>query len=228
MSATVEHPSAMAPTALPDILPIFPLSGALLLPRGRLPLNIFEPRYLNMIDDAMAGDRLIGMVQTQSPPPGSGADPARPHLAQIGCAGRITSYAETPDGRYLITLTGICRFRLGAELPVQTPYRQVRAAFPPFELDLVEEAENEIDRPPLLDALKAYLDHRGLEVDWGMAREAPLEALVNSLAMALPFDQVEKQALLEAETVGARRRTLTTLLRIAAASGDEDTPRQVQ
>ena len=210
---------------LPQVIPVFPLDGVLLLPRGQLPLNIFEPRYLNMIDDVMAGDRLIGMVQLQS---AGVSDPARPHLAQVGCAGRITSYAETGDGRYLITLTGICRFRLGPELPVQTPYRQVRADFGPFEPDL-DEAEEEIAaaRPALLDALKAYLEHRGLDVDWRMAREAPLESLVNSLAMALPFEQAEKQALLEAATLEARRQALTALLRIGAAD-DEDNPHQVQ
>ena len=116
---------------LPQVIPVFPLDGVLLLPRGSLPLNIFEPRYLNMIDDAMAGDRIIGMVQL-----GAGGDPTRPGLAKVGCAGRITSYAETSDGRYIITLTGICRFRLGAELPVQSPYRQVRADFSTFEDDL--------------------------------------------------------------------------------------------
>ena len=215
-------------TDLPLVIPVFPLDGAMLLPGGQLPLNIFEPRYLNMIDDVMAGDRLIGMVQTQTPPAGETADPARPHLAQIGCAGRITSYAETGDGRYLITLTGICRFRLGAELPVQTPYRQVRADFAPFEHDLAEGGEETAaDRPALLDALKAYLERRGLEVDWRMAKEAPLEALVNSLAMALPFEGPEKQALLEADTLEARRQALTALLRIDAA-GDEDNPHQVQ
>src|SRR4051794_38763321 len=113
---------------LPQVIPVFPLDGVLLLPRGSLPLNIFEPRYLNMIDDAMAGDRIIGMVQLAS---GGGGDPIRPHLGKVGCAGRITSYAETADGRYIITLTGICRFRLGAELPVHSPYRQVRADFAP-------------------------------------------------------------------------------------------------
>jgi Lon protease-like protein len=210
---------------LPQVIPVFPLDGVLLLPHGQLPLNIFEPRYLNMIDDVMSGDRIIGMIQTLT---GATSDPERPSLAQIGCAGRITSYAETPDGRYLITLTGVCRFRVGPELPVQTPYRQIRATFAPFEHDLEQsEPESAADRPVLLDALKCYLEHRGLAVDWKMAGEAPLEALVNSLSMALPFDHAEKQALLEAETVEARREALTALLRIDAAD-DEDRPRQVQ
>jgi Lon protease-like protein len=208
---------------LPQVIPVFPLDGALLLPHGMLPLNIFEPRYLNMVDDVMAGDRLIGMVQTQALPSGE-TDPARPRLAHIGCAGRVTSYAETADGRYLITLTGICRFELGPELPVQTPYRQVRADFKPFEADLSEtEVELAGARPALLEALKTYLERRGLEADWRMAKEAPLDSLVNSLAMALPFECAEKQALLEAPTLEARRSALTALLRIDAA-GDDDTP----
>ncbi len=210
---------------LPQVIPVFPLDGALLLPHGALPLNIFEPRYLNMVDDAMAGDRMIGMVQTLGAAAG---DPARPRLSPVGCAGRITAFAETPDGRYLITLTGVCRFRIGAELPVQTPYRQVRADFEPFEPDLRPlEGQPATDRGALLSALKAYLDHRGLDLDWKMAREAPMEALVNSLSMALPFEPAEKQALLEAQTFSARQSALTALLRIDAA-GDDDTPPNLQ
>ena len=205
---------------LPQVIPVFPLDGALLLPGGQLPLNIFEPRYLNMIDDAMAADRVIGMVQTRE-----GGDRMRPYLAPVGCLGKITSFAETGDGRYLITLTGVCRFRLGPELPVQTPYRQVRADFAPYGQDLTPVTEEDPEaRPALLGALKAYLEHRGLDVDWRMARETPIEALVNSLAMALPFDGAEKQALLEAETFEGRRQALTALLRIDAAGGDDETP----
>ena len=206
---------------LPKIVPVFPLDGVLLLPRGGLPLNIFEPRYLNMVDDAMAGDRLIGMVQTRP-----GGDVERPDLAGVGCVGRITSFAETQDGRYLITLTGVCRFRLGPELPVQTPYRQARAQFAGFEADLTPGRDAAaLDRPALLEALKAYLDHRGLAVDWRMAKEAPMDALVNSLAMALPFEHTEKQALLEAVSLEAREAALIALLRIdAAGSSDDDAP----
>jgi Lon protease-like protein len=206
---------------LPQVVPVFPLDGALLLPQGMLPLNIFEPRYLNMVDDAMAGDRLIGMVQTRA-----GSDVERPDLAGVGCVGRITSFAETQDGRYLITLTGVCRFRVGPELPVQTPYRQVRTGFGGFEADLAPGREAAaLDRPALLEALKAYLDHRGLAVDWRMAKEAPMEALVNSLAMALPFEHTEKQALLEAVSLEAREAALIALLRIdAAGSSDDDAP----
>ncbi|HRD29983.1 MAG TPA: LON peptidase substrate-binding domain-containing protein [Caulobacter sp.] len=207
---------------LPQAVPVFPLDGALLLPGGQLPLNIFEPRYLNMIDDAMAGDRLIGMIQT------SGGDPGRPELAPVGCVGKITSFAETPDGRYLITLTGLCRFALGEELPVGSPYRQVRARFAPYEDDLRHhEAPPEIDRPRFLEALGRYLDHRGLGIDWDTARQAPAGALVNSLSMALPFDPAEKQALLEAVTIADRAEALFALLEIDSAGGDDE-PRSMQ
>lgn len=203
---------------LPQVIPIFPLDGALLLPRGGLPLNIFEPRYLNMIDDAMSGDRLIGMIQTRP-----GGDRERPALAAVGCVGRITSYAETADGRYMITLTGVCRFRVAAELPIATPYRQVQASFTEFEQDLQAHADGpEADRVELLDALKAYLEPRGLDIDWSTARDAPVEALVNSLSAALPFEAPEKQAILEGYDLEDRRLALVALMRIAAAVDDDD------
>ena len=216
---------------LPLVIPVFPLDGALLLPGGQLPLNIFEPRYLNMLDDAMSGERIIGMIQTRPSLVGKGGDQQRPALAPVGCAGRVTSFAETSDGRYLITLTGVCRFRAGEELPVRTPYRQVRADFTPYEPDLREDGASErtaadIDR--LLAALRRYLDHRGLAIDWGDAESAPSDALINSLAMALPFDPLEKQALLEAETIFERKATLTALLEIDAAGSDDDEPTSIQ
>jgi len=210
--------SRASPIDLPGVIPVFPLDSALLPPRGLLPLNIFEPRYLNMVDDAMAGDRIIGMVQTRP-----GGDRERPSLAPVGGAGRITSFAETPDGRYLITLTGVCRFRLGPELSAPTPYRQVRADFSPYVHDLTPgEDEQLADRDSLLDALRRYLIRRGMDIDWRTAAEAPMEALVNSLAMALPFQPLEKQALLEALTVTDRADTLTILLNIEAAGEDGD------
>lgn len=207
---------------MPQVIPVFPLDGALLLPHGQLPLNIFEPRYLNMVDDAMAGDRIIGMIQTRS-----GGDAARPKLAPVGCAGRITSFAETPDGRYLVTLTGLCRFVARDELPVQTPYRQVMAAFERFEADLRPMVEDDgFDRRRFLGALKAYLDRRSLDLDWDTAKAAPAEALVNSLAMALPFAPAEKQALLEAGELCDRRQALVALMEIDAAglTGEDDPP----
>jgi Lon protease-like protein len=207
---------------LPQVIAVFPLDGALLLPGSQLPLNIFEPRYLNMIDDAMAGDRMIGMVQTRA-----GGDRSRPHLARVGCAGRITSFAETQDGRYLITLTGLCRFEVGEELPSQGPYRQVRAAYADFEQDLDIEAgvEHEPeDGGAFLEALRHYLVHRGMDIDWDAARQAPTSALVNSLCMALPFEPGEKQVLLEALTFDDRCATLTALLEIDAAGNDDEPP----
>ena len=211
---------------LPLVIPVFPLDGALLLPGGQLPLNIFEPRYLNMLDDAMSGERIIGMIQTRP-----GGDHQRPALAPVGCAGRVTSFAETSDGRYLITLTGLCRFKAREELPVRTPYRQLRVDFNPYEADLREEqsgARTAADIDRLLVALRRYLDHRGLAIDWGDAESAPSDALINSLAMALPFDPLEKQALLEAETIFERKATLTALLEIDAAGSDDDEPTSIQ
>ena len=206
---------------LPQVIPIFPLDGALLLPGGDLPLQVFEPRYLNMVDDVMAGDRVIGMIQTK------GGDRARPSLADVGCLGRITSYAETADGRYLITLTGVCRFRPGEELNLTTPYRQVRASYEPFEDDLASDDEKaeapEEVRDRFAKALKRYLNHRELDIDWETATTAPLEPLVNSLAMGLPFDRAEKQALLEAPHLTDRFQALTTLLEIDCLDdGDDD------
>ncbi len=209
---------------LPQVIPVFPLPGAILMPRGQLPLNVFEPRYLNMVDDAMAGDRIIGMIQP------AGGPRNLPPLCPIGCAGRITSFAETSDGRYLITLTGISRFRMIAELPSRTPYRQVRAAFAEFEADLAGPDEDpDLDRPALLAALRAYLERRALEVDWETAEAAPEEALINSLAMALPFEPSEKQALLEAVSLTERAQALTALLHIDAADiGDGESPQSLQ
>ena len=209
---------------LPQVIPLFPIDGALLLPRGQLPLNVFEPRYLNMIDDVMAGDRIIGLIQT------FGGSRARPLMAPVGCAGRVTSYGETSDGRYLITLTGVIRFTTGEELPSRAPYRQVKADYSAFEGDLTTPDESgPFEREALLGALRAYLNRRQLDVDWETAAEAPEEALVNSLAMALPFEPGAKQALLEAPGLTDRTRTLTALLAIDAASNDDDeTPTSVQ
>lgn len=208
---------------LPGTIPVFPLDGAMLLPGCSLPLQIFEPRYLNMVDDVMSGDRLIGMVQTR------GGPRQHPRLARVGCAGRVTSYAETGDGKYLITLTGVCRFELGEELPLQTPYRSVRTGWEMFAEDLEPgEGDMEFDRPPFLAVLRRYLDHRGLGIEWEAVNTAPATALVNSLAMALPFDVAEKQALLEAPGLEQRRAALTALLEIDAAEDDDDDPPPLQ
>ena len=210
---------------LPQVIPVFPLDGALLLPTGELPLQIFEPRYLNMIDDVMAGDRMIGMVQTRS-----GGDRSRPNLAGVGCCGRITSFSETSDGRYLITLTGVCRFIVGEELSVASPYRQVRANFLPFADDLSVEASEipAFDRRRFAGALKRYLNRRELDIDWETAESAPLESLITSLSMGLPFEPAEKQALLEAPTMADRCDALTALLEIDSLEGDDDAPHSIQ
>jgi Lon protease-like protein len=205
---------------LPQVIPVFPLDGALLLPGGDLPLQIFEPRYLNMVDDVMGGDRIIGMIQTRP-----GGDRARPRLAAVGCVGRITSFAETSDGRYLITLTGVCRFAPGEELAMPLPYRQVRADYQAFEDDLSTDEKppaTEAARERFARALKRYLNRRDLDIDWETANAAPLEALVNSLAMGLPFEPQEKQALLQAADLAGRFDVLTTLLEIDSAADDGD------
>jgi Lon protease-like protein len=209
---------------LPQAIPVFPLDGATLLPGGTLPLNIFEPRYLNMVDDAMAGERIIGMIQTRP-----GGDAERPFLAPVGCAGRITAFTETSDGRYLITLTGLSRFRALEELSAPTPYRQVRADFMAYEDDLRPARDDDgFDRLKLLNALKAYLELRQLDLDWETAKQAPAESLINSLAMALPFDPPEKQALLEAADLAERRAALIALLEIDASPLDPDERQSLQ
>lgn len=207
--------------ALPASLPIFPLPGALLLPGGRLPLNIFEPRYLNMVRDAIAGPRLIGMIQpsTQSDDPGSA------ETYKTGCAGRIVAFQETEDGRYLITLAGLIRFDVAQELPLEEGYRQVVPEFGRFRDDLAEDTDD-IDRDGLLEALRAYFEVTGLDGDWAAVEKAGAETLVTSLAMACPFDPPEKQALLEAMTLSERAETLITLLRMAVMESDRTMPRQ--
>ena len=211
---------------LPIVIPVFPLDGALLLPHAQLPLQIFEPRYIAMVDDAMGGERIIGMVQTKT-----GGDPERPGLQPIGCAGKITTFSETSDGRYLITLTGVSRFAMKEEINPPTPYRQAHVDFMAYEADMkpITDDEDGFDRLRLLGALKDYLERRALDVDWETAKAAPVEALINSLAMALPFDPPEKQALLEAAGLGERRDTLVALMEIdARAPLDDDQPQSVQ
>jgi Lon protease-like protein len=197
---------------LPRALPIFPLAGVLLLPGGKLPLNIFEPRYLAMTRDAMAGNRMIGMIQPLDPQSRVKA----PAIYMTGCAGRVTSFKETDDNRFLITLTGVCRFVVVEELGVTTPYRQVLASFARFRNDLAPAAEPEaVQRQRLLPALKAYLDMASIPADWKAIEKAPSDALVNSLAMICPFEPSEKQALLEAHDLAERSRVMTALIEMA-------------
>ena len=198
---------------LPEVVSIFPLPGALLLPRGSLPLNIFEPRYLAMIDNALATSRMIGMVQ-----PETGAeDDDIPSVYTTGCAGRITSFSETEDGRYLISLTGVCRFHIAQEVINDQPYRQAEVNFSPFVADLTPMTdEARLDREHLLNALRVYLQAQSLNADWESIENAPGETLVNSLCMICPFDPSEKQALLEAGSVEERAATLIALIEMAS------------
>lgn len=214
------------PQDLPETIPVFPLAGALLLPRGEMPLNVFEPRYLAMIDDAMRGQRLIGMIQ---PDAGKAGDSAKPSLYSVGCAGRITQLAETGDGRYLVSLTGIARFRLVQELAAVTPYRQCRVNFESFAGDfLAGVGEAEVDRKTLVDTLAAYLKANELEADWDDIRKAPTEILVNALCMMSPYGPAEKQAMLEAPDLKGRADVLVavTQFALAKAGGEGETPLQ--
>lgn len=205
---------------LPETLPVFPLSGVLLLPRGLLPLNIFEPRYLAMVDDTLGGHRLIGMIQPQAAEEERGDGP--PPLYEVGCAGRITSFEETDDGRYLITLTGVCRFRAGPELPLQRGYRRVKAHWSGYEVDYLGSEATFLDRDRLRTALVAYFQRNEINANWKAIEETPDERLLTSLAMICPFAPPEKQALLEAPTVAERGETLISLLEMAVLGvGDE-------
>lgn len=203
---------------LPATVPVFPLSAALLLPGGRMPLNIFEPRYLQMIDEAMAGGRLIGMIQ----PALDGALRAdgEPALCQVGCLGRVTSLSETGDGRYLISLHGVCRFRVVEEVAARTPFRQCRIV--PFAADLDERGAEEVDRPALLRAFRAYLEANGLDADWEGVSRAENATLVNALSMMAPYGPAEKQALLEAPDLRTRAETLIAITEMAMARDRDD------
>lgn len=210
----------------PGVIPLFPLSGALLLPRGQLPLNIFEPRYMAMVDDALREHRTIGMIQ---PEPETGRPSPQPALLKVGCLGRITQLAETGDGRYILTLTGIARFRLVEELPVTTAYRQGRVSYGEFATDFTARAgEEEVDRNRLLQTLRAFAKANELKIDWKGVTEAPNEALVNALSMMCPFGPREKQALLEAPDLKSRAEVLIAIteIELARGGGDPDTTLQ--
>lgn len=196
------------PEQVPAIIAVFPLSGALLLPRGQLPLNIFEPRYLAMVDDALKSHRVIGLIQ----PEGEVEPPAVPSLASIGCAGRITQFAETGDGRYLVTLTGIARFRVLEEIAADTPYRQCHIDYGAFAADFTPRiGEDAVDRNSVLRTLRDFADANDLQIDWQSVREAPNEALVNALSMMSPYGPKEKQALLEAPSLKSRAEVLVAI-----------------
>ncbi|EBA11939.1 LON peptidase substrate-binding domain-containing protein [Roseobacter sp. CCS2] len=202
-------------TDLPDTIPVFPLPGALLLPRSRLPLHLFEPRYLAMLDDVLkTSSRLIGMVQPYDAPGGGGK------LHTIGCAGKVTAFSETEDGRYMITMSGASRFRITEEIEGFTPYRRCNVNWQGFDRDLgpVEKDET-FDREKFMDALGRYLVDQGLSTDWESLGDAEDELLINSLSMLCPFEPEDKQALLEAPSLTTRRETLMTLIEFALRGG---------
>ncbi len=207
---------------LPDTLPVFPLPGALLLPRARLPLHLFEPRYLQMLEDCLkTRGRIIGMIQPLPVP--DGVDAGGAPLHEIGCAGRVTQFSETDDGRYLITLTGISRFRIRSETDGFAPYRRCAVDWPPFERDLGRaETDPGLDRAALTALLERYFTARQLSTDWETIRDAQDELLINSLSMLLNFEPEDKQALLEAPTLSDRRETLVTLIEFALRGGTSE------
>jgi Lon protease-like protein len=215
------------PIEMPGVIPVFPLPGALLLPRGQMPLNIFEPRYIAMIDDSLRdGHRLIGMIQ---PDIGHTGSSEKPPLYKIGCAGRITQLAESGDGRYLIELTGVARFRIEEELKVATTYRQCRVTYAPFADDFTaRKGENAVDRAALLVALTDFLKANDLKADWEGIEKAPNEALVNALSMMSPYGTAEKQALLEAPDLKTRAEILVAITEIELAKKNTEGEPQLQ
>jgi Lon protease-like protein len=208
------HPSL---EELPAEIAVFPLSGALLLPQGRLPLNIFEPRYLAMTMDSLANGRMFGMVQADGRTPRGKAGPG---IYRVGCLGRLSSFSETDDGRLLITLTGVARFRIAEELPLAPGgYRRVRADYAEFAPDLVvEDTPAELDRAELLSALRPFFRARGIDANWEAVEQMADAMLVTTLSMVCPFEVPEKQALLEAPDIGERARMLVALMRMGAAA----------
>ncbi|MEM6780480.1 MAG: LON peptidase substrate-binding domain-containing protein [Pseudomonadota bacterium] len=202
--------SKNAKTQLPDILPIFPLSGVLLLPRGHLPLNIFEPRYLAMIDEALKTHRMIGMIQPQNY---GGQD-----LFEVGCAGRIVSYEETGDGRYLISLEGVSRFKVKKELELQNGFRRIQPDWSDFDSDQEPMSCLDLNKSKLLELLQKYFEHEGLSCDWDAIENSEDEKLITALAMICPFDASEKQVLLESSCCKERAKTFLTMLDMAVKS----------
>ncbi|MGO9546024.1 MAG: LON peptidase substrate-binding domain-containing protein [Rhodomicrobium sp.] len=205
---------------LPASLPVFPLQGCILLPRSSLPLNIFEPRYLAMIDDIIAGNRIVGIVQPLGAEEESPQSKGHP-LRQTGCAGRLSAFSETDDGRLLITLTGICRFDIAGEIPTAKPYRICDADYRPYLKDLVRgHGQSAVDWPRFLAVLKAYLEARKLSADWDSIQRSPTEVLINTLSMISPYGPEEKQALLEAPDLKTRAEVLMALAEMEIAAPD--------
>ena len=201
--------------SLPDHIPVFPLDGVLLLPRGHVPLNIFEPRYLDMFEDALGRGRFIGLIQP--------VDEATPSgLAKVGCLGRISSFSETDDGRMIVSLTGVARFAVAQELDVMTPYRQVLADYRAYESDMIADIGGlDVNRDGVLDVLKRYLDLNGMQADWEAIEASGNEALVNSLCIISPYGAQEKQAMLEATSLAERAEILIALTEMVLAQASQ-------
>ncbi len=208
------HPRA---ENLPAEFAVFPLPGALLLPRGKLPLNLFEPRYLAMTEDALAAGRMFGMIQPDAARP---EGPTGPALYRVGCLGRLVSFSETDDGRFLITLTGVARFKVTAELELRRGYRRVRADYSAYLDDLAQDVPAEGDRAAIETALRGYFSRTGVDANWDAIKRIPDAALVVTLSMLCPFAPVEKQALLEAASEAQRAETLLALLQMGASEPD--------
>jgi Lon protease-like protein len=213
------------PQDLPETIPVFPLAGALLLPRGQMPLNIFEPRYLAMVDSVLGGSRLIGMVQPRNPDEAG----SKPELYGVGCVGRLVQFAETGDGRYLVSLTGVARFDILDEVEDFAPFRRCRVSFERFAEDFQARAgEGAVDRSAVLTALKSFTEATGLRMDWDGIEQTPNEALVNALSMLAPFGSREKQALLEAPNLKSRAEMLVALTEIELAKTGSATQSTLQ
>jgi uncharacterized protein len=208
---------------LPAEIAVFPLRGAILLPRARLPLNVFEPRYLAMLDDVVSGTRVLGIIQPGETGHGTPESPEGSSLLlkRIGCAGRVTAYQELDDGRLMISLTGVCRFETVTEISNSQPFRTFSVDYTPFANDLKRgEGEQSVDRQNLLRVLKSYLDANRLDADWDAISNAPTEMLINSLSVISPFGPEEKQALLEARDLKTRAEVLATLAEMELATDD--------
>ena len=204
---------------LPNKLAIFPLTGAVLFPQTQLPLNIFEPRYLQMIDEVLSSpDRIMGMIQ----PNLSKNDPDSKNLKKVGCAGRISSFSETGDGRYLVTLTGLIRFEVNNELDTTTQYRQVIADYDNYKEDLKPANLENIDRKSLLTLIKKYLEQRNLLIDWEIIEQSPTEQLINYSGVLVPFEPEEKQLLLETKNLYDRCKTLESLFQSYQFQNNQD------
>jgi hypothetical protein len=218
------------PGDLPDLIPVFPLQGCILLPRSTLPLNIFEPRYLEMVDDVLAGDRIVGIIQPRGAPEAQESPQGKTApLRQTGCAGRVTAYSETDDGRILITLTGIARFDIVTEPSTEKPYRRCRVTYEPFCSDFVRgHGQDAVDWPRLLSVLKMYLDARRLTADWQSIERSPAELLVNTLSMISPYGPEEKQALLEAPSLKDRSEVLMALAQMELATPEDGSGSSLQ